>query len=396
MMTQGNLFPLFRLIMMVAPALSQIYLFLRVRKAVLAFRCSRGARSLIVCLVAATMGFLLALNGYVLSGPVPRPDEPAALRAVLFYLPAIWSFGAVFSALFLCLVQAAGTLRRIFVHSFGKAAEQAASCDIDAGRRRFLKAGIAGVAAAPFILSGYGAAYAGKECEVRELSLPFGRTVRVVQLTDIHAGVYMTRKEIARYADRVAALQPDLFVITGDFISNSMAFLPGCIEELERVKARYGAFATLGNHERWYGKWIDLRPVFRRRGIRLLVNSHEVVRTEQGAFAIAGIDDLRTGRPSLTAALRGVDPAMPTLLLSHRPEIFPEAAGRGIPLTLAGHYHGGQIKVCGLSPAQLRTPYPEGLYRIDDCRLYVSCGIGTTFTPVRLNVPPEVTLLNLT
>lgn len=102
----------------------------------------------------------------------------------------------------------------------------------------------------------------------------------------------------------------------------------------------------------------------------------------------------------MEAALRGLDAATPTLLLSHRPEIFPEAARRGIPLTLAGHYHGGQVKLSlpggGLSLAHIRTPYPEGLYRINASRLYVSRGIGTTFTPVRLNAPPEVTLFHLT
>ena len=85
--------------------------------------------------------------------------------------------------------------------------------------------------------------------------------------------------------------------------------------------------------------------------------------------------------------------------MSHRPEIFPAAAARGVALTLSGHYHGGQVKISlpggDLSLAHLRTPYAEGLFRIGDSRLYVSRGIGTTFTPVRLNAPPEVTLLRL-
>ena len=76
--------------------------------------------------------------------------------------------------------------------------------------------------------------------------------------------------------------------ITGDFISNSMVFLPGCVEELDRVPTRYGAFATLGNHERWYGKLGELRAVFRRHRIRLLVNSHEVIQTGEGAFRSRG------------------------------------------------------------------------------------------------------------
>ena len=118
-------------------------------------------------------------------------------------------------------------------------------------RRRVLRVGIGGLAAAPFILSSYGAAYAGKDWEVRELTLPFGCPLRLVQLTDIHAGPYMTRREMHRYADEVIALEPDLFVLTGDYVSNSVDFLPGCLEEMARVRARYGTFATLGNHENW-------------------------------------------------------------------------------------------------------------------------------------------------
>ena len=230
--------------------------------------------------------------------------------------------------------------------------------------------------------------------------MPFGHSLRVVQLTDIHAGIYMTREEIRRYADQVIALQPDLFVLTGDFISNSMLFLPDCLEEMAKVRARYGIFATLGNHERWYGRLSELQKMFRRYRVQLLVNAHQVIQTEQGRFAVAGIDDLRTGHPDLEAALRGLDATVPTLLLSHRPEIFPQAAAAGMPLTLAGHWHGGQIKLSlpgvNMSLAHLRTPYPEGLYRINGSHLYVSRGIGTTFTPVRLNAPPEVTLFHLT
>ena len=140
--------------------------------------------------------------------------------------------------------------------------------------------------------------------------------------------------------------------------------------------------------------------MFRQHGIVLLTNTHMVIRKEQGPFAVAGIDDLLVGQPDLEGALRGLDVAVPTLLLSHRPEIFPQAAAHGIPLTLAGHWHGGQIELSlpggAISIAHLRSPYPEGLYRINASRLYVSRGIGTTFTPVRLNAPPEVTVFHLT
>ena len=109
---------------------------------------------------------------------------------------------------------------------------------------------------------------------------------------------------------------------------------------------------------------------------------------------------MRTGHPNLEAALRGLNSLVPTLLLSHRPEIFPQAARYAVPLTLAGHWHGGQIRIslggATISPAHLMTPYPEGLYRNGASRLYVTRGIGTTFTPIRLNCPGEITVINLT
>ena len=98
--------------------------------------------------------------------------------------------------------------------------------------------------------------------------MPFGRSLRVAQLTDIHAGIYMTREEIRRYATQVITLQPDLFVLTGDFLSNSMSFFPGCAEEMARVRARLGTFATLGNHEHWYGRIGEIRTISTASGSR--------------------------------------------------------------------------------------------------------------------------------
>jgi len=392
-------FATFRLIIPALSVASQIYLFVRVRKAILSSGISHRSKSRAVLLAAVAIGLLFAMNGYILAKPVPWVDPALPARAVLFYLPAVWGFGSILSALLLCLTHLSGGLGRMGLRLYRRLLGQEAS-PVDPDRRRLLQAGVAGLATAPFLLSGYGAAYASKAYDVRELTLPFGRSLRVVQLSDIHAGVYMTQEEIRRYADQVIALRPDLFVLTGDFISNSMVFLPGCVEEMARVRARYGTFAILGNHENWYGRLSGLRTIFRKYEVWLLVNAHRMIETEQGPFAVAGIDDLHTGHPNLEAALHGLNSAIPTLLLSHRPEIFPRAAAYGIPLTLAGHYHGGQIKLClpgvAISPAHLMTSYPDGLYRINASHLYVSRGVGTTFTPVRLNVPPEVTVINLT
>lgn len=389
-----------RFIVVSLAVFAQIYLFLRFRRAVLCSGRSHRVKSVVPVLAGSVIGLLFAMNLWILIRPVAWVDPPAPAQTLLFYLPAVWSFGSILSALLLAVFQVAGGLVRAVagrVRGIGPPLREPLA---DPGRRLFLQAGAGAVAAAPLVLSGYGAAWAGRSHEVCELTLPFGVPLRVVQLTDPHAGVYMTRNDLRRYADAVIALEPDLFVLTGDYVSNSIAFLPGCLEEMARVRARYGTFATLGNHEHWVASPDRLKSMFRQHAVPLLYNAHRVIRTAQGPFAVAGIDDMRIGNDDLDAALKGLDPAVPTILLSHRPEIFPEAAGQGIALTLSGHYHGGQIQLRlpggATSLAHLRTPYPEGLFRIGESRLYVSRGIGTTFTPVRLGARPEITVVNLT
>ncbi len=393
-------FPRLRLTIFTLALLAQLYLLARARRAIRSSSWSDRFKYRAMCLLGTAVGGLFLLNGFLLFVPLPWLDPPLLLRAVLFYPAAIWSFGSLFSALLLLLAQATGALGRLAVRLLPSRLDPPGFSPADPGRRRFLQAGMGGLAATPLLFAGYGAAYASKACDIQELRLPFGRSLRVVQLTDIHAGLYMTRDEIRRYVDQVIALRPDLFVLTGDYVSNSMVFFPGCVEELARVRARHGTFATLGNHEHWYGRLGAIRAAFRQHGILLLNNAHAAIQTEQGPMAVVGIDDLLTGRPDLEGALQGLGPGIPTLLLSHRPEVFPQAAAHEIPLTLAGHWHGGQVKLPlpggAISMAHLRTPYPEGHYRIQASHLYVSRGIGTTFTPVRLNAPPEITLFHLT
>jgi uncharacterized protein len=399
-MSSGLPFGSLRIIIVTIAVLAQIYLFLRIRHAIRSSLHAKRFTSIPVVLVGSGIGLLFAMNWQVMFRPIPWVDPPPVAQTVLFYLPAVWGFGSIFSALFLFLTQILGWLRRFGVWIFRNLAGRATARSANLGRRRFLQAGVGGVAAAPFLLSGYGAAFAGKDPVIEDLHLPFGLPLRVVQLSDIHAGIFMTRDMMRLYADLVILLKPELLVLTGDYISNSTAFFTGFVEEMARVSSPYGTFATLGNHENWYGEVGYYESVFRQHGIRLLQNTHQVIQTEKGRFVIAGIDDLRSGSPDLEAALRGMESGIPALLLSHRPEIFPRAAALGVPLTLSGHYHGGQVKLSlpggDFSLAHLRTPYPEGLYRMGSSRLYVSRGIGTTFTPVRLNAKPEVTLCRLT
>ena len=395
----GSPFFGFRMTVLLVAALAQLYLFICAWRAIRSSAAPERIKTWAVLGAGGLIAVLFAANAAVMFRPIPWVDPPPAARLVLFYIPAVWSLGAILCALLLGTADLARGLVRLLRKIYRALTAPAGAPPVHAGRRRFLKAGAAGLAAAPFLLSGYGAAHAGREYDIEEIHLPFGRRLRVVQLTDLHAGITMTREDLRRYADRADRLRPDLFVLTGDYVTNSLVFLPGCLEEMARVRARYGTFATLGNHEHWVAGVGRLQAIFDRHGIPLLQNEHRVIPTAGGPFAVAGIDDLRSGRPDLEAALRGLAEGLPTILLSHRPEIFPRAAAAGVELTLSGHYHGGQVKLSlpglDLSLAHLRTPYPEGLFRIGHSHLYVSRGIGTTFTPVRLNAPPEITLLEL-
>ena len=266
-------------------------------------------------------------------------------------------------------------------------------------RRRFLQLGKMAAAAGPILAAKPVESTLRAGTAIEEHTLPFGRTLRMVHLSDIHIGPAMSRIQLRGYMEQVGAAQPDLLVLTGDLLNRSMDGLEDGVTELARIQPPYGTFVSLGNHEHWFGQPELVTRAFERQGLRVLTNRREVVETLEGPIVMAGIDDLRSGRVDLAAAVQDRPAACPTILLSHHPEIFPLAAQADVELTLAGHWHGGQIRfpIPGgyLSIAHLNTPYPEGLYRRGSSLLYVSRGLGTSLLPIRINTPPEISVLNL-
>ena len=266
-------------------------------------------------------------------------------------------------------------------------------------RRRFLQLGMMVAAAGPIMTAKpvESTLHAGNAIE--EHTLSFGRTLHLVHLSDIHIGPAMSRIRLRGYMEQVGAMQPDLLVLTGDLLNRSMDGLEDGVAELARIQPPYGTFVSLGNHEHWFGQPEMVTRAFERQGLRVLTNQREVVATREGPIVMAGIDDLGSGRADLAAAVQDRPEACPTILLSHHPEIFPLAARADVELTLAGHWHGGQIRIPipggYLSIAHLNTPYPEGLYRRGNSLLYVSRGLGTSLLPIRINTPPEISVLHL-
>ena len=268
--------------------------------------------------------------------------------------------------------------------------------DADPARRvllaRTLAAGVGGVVAG-LSAAGLRSALAGveiKELDVKLRGLPPELAgFRLVQISDVHVGPLLRRDWVAHIVERIHGLAPDLVAITGDLVDGRVHELRDHVAPLARLEARRGVYFVTGNHEYYSGveEWYSHLP---KLGVRPLRN--ERVEVAPG-LELAGIED-PTGNPDLSAALEGRDPSRALVLLAHQPRQFAEAARRGVPLTLSGHTHGGQIWPFSWLVA-LAQPYLAGLHRRGDSQLYVSRGTGFWGPPMRVFAPAEITLFRL-
>jgi predicted MPP superfamily phosphohydrolase len=267
---------------------------------------------------------------------------------------------------------------------------------IDPQKRLFLSrtlaAGVGGVVAG---LTAVGIRNALGDVQVKELTVKLRGLPRelagfkLVQISDVHVGPLLRKDWVARVVDEIRALAPDAVAITGDLVDGSVDELRDHVAPLKGIEAKHGVFFTTGNHEYYSGveDWYAHLPTL---GVRPLRN--ERVEVAPG-LDIAGIED-PTGRPDLERALQGRDESRALVLLAHQPRQFKEAARRGVPLTLSGHTHGGQIWPFSWIVA-LAQPYLAGLHLLGDSQLYVSRGTGFWGPPMRVFAPAEITLLTL-
>ncbi len=273
----------------------------------------------------------------------------------------------------------------------------------------------------PFLAATYGFAAGRLRYTIERVDVPVANLppeldgLRIAQLSDIHIGDYMPPHEIRRAVDMANSLQPDISFVTGDFVSSEGDPLDACIAELSRLRAPLGVWGCNGNHEIYAGVEDEAERLFRENGMRLLRARSAVVEHNGGRFNLMGVDyqrDHMTSAERTGPMLQEIEPLvrrdMPNILLSHNPNSFRRAAELGIELSLAGHTHGGQVKFeivdHSVSPARLITPFVAGLYRLpiatngnssQKAALYVNRGLGTFGFPVRIGVPPEITLLTL-
>ncbi len=220
--------------------------------------------------------------------------------------------------------------------------------------------------------------------------------LRVVQLSDIHHSPFTSRGQIERAVATANSLKPDIIALTGDYVSKEREYAAPCAELMGRLRARYGVYAVLGNHDHWTDAAL-ITDLFRAEGITVLVNQGMRFERDGAAIWLAGVDDTMVGLEDLPLALAGAGEHELKLLLAHNPIILRRAARAGVDLVLSGHTHGGQVTLRSERSAsgRPRRRLVKGLANRGETQIYVTRGLGTVVLPVRFGCPPEVSLLEL-
>ena len=254
-----------------------------------------------------------------------------------------------------------------------------------------------------------------------ELTVAVAQPLRVALLSDLHAGGrFIDAAKVRAVVDAIDAEKPDLILLLGDYLNNgrSHRFRPAggpsapeaVAAELGRLHAPLGVYAILGNHDWWFdGERITRAlaahgiTVLENRGVEarpmVPLRSAPPAAPDGPSLWLAGISDKMTRHPDIAAALAGVPAGATVLAMTHNPDIFPGIPGR-VALTVAGHTHGGQLRLPGVGapvvPSQYGSRYAAGHVVEDGRHLFVTTGVGTSIYAMRLGVPPEIVVLTLT
>ncbi len=282
-------------------------------------------------------------------------------------------------------------------------------------RRKFLKMGAAGVAVGALTVAGDGTIFEANRPRLVSIEVRLPRLAdswdgfRIAQLSDLHYDDHFSVVPLRNAINIVNGLQPDLIVVTGDFVTSrgrragravavqAAKVIEPCAQLLVQMHARSGTLAALGNHD------VDADAAYiiealQSHDIPVLRNRSVPLEREGKRLWLCGVDDILTGKPRLDLALKDIPADEPVVLLAHEPDWADYVANHPVDLQLSGHSHGGQIRIPFLGAPYLpplARKYPWGLRRIGGLTLYTNAGIGTIEVPTRINCPPEVTLITL-
>lgn len=218
---------------------------------------------------------------------------------------------------------------------------------------------------------------------------------RIAQLSDIHHSPFTSLDFIRNAVETANNLKPDMFVLTGDFVSHETEYIAPMAELMGDLKAEFGTYACLGNHDHWTDADL-VTDLLRGEGVTVLNNEGLELKARGASFWLAGVDDLMAGKTDVRAAMRGSLEEEMKILLAHNPAVLRRAARWNVDLMLSGHTHGGQVKIRDEESRILQSrKMKSGLYRRQNTQVYITRGIGTVVVPFRYQCPPEISLLEL-
>lgn len=234
----------------------------------------------------------------------------------------------------------------------------------------------------------------------------------IALISDLHVGPYKREAFVTRAVERINSLKPDLVLIAGDSVFEE-AKEAQYLAPLKNIRAPLGVYGVLGNHD--YGITPEgelrhrrdqadiVRAQMEEYGVKMLVNDGLTLSKNGAPIALTGTDEWWTGRANIKRALTkaAASARTPTLLLTHNPDIIRAAQRFGIDLVLAGHTHGGQVRLPFIGPVppipdELGREFDQGLFSFGKTQLFITRGIGEMAARARLFAPPEIVQLRVT
>ncbi len=227
--------------------------------------------------------------------------------------------------------------------------------------------------------------------------------LRIAVLADIHAGApFIDQRKLRLIVQRTNELHPDLIVILGDYMTGN-GWVRRTMEPeafgpiLKDLNAPLGVYSVLGNHDWWYNGR-KVRTALEQNGIKVLENEVAQLNARGTSLWLVGLADLWTRAQNVEETINKVPEGVAVIALTHNPDIFPQVPQR-VPLLLAGHTHGGQVRLPWIGSvvhsSRVGERYEVGHVFENSHHLFVTTGIGTSILPVRFGVPPEIVLLTV-
>lgn len=221
--------------------------------------------------------------------------------------------------------------------------------------------------------------------------------LKAAVVSDIHIGPYKNIRWVEQVVERVNEEEPEIIFLLGDYVLEAHNL--NHLDVLKDLQAKYGVYAIIGNHDYKDGDVEEIIFLFESLNITVLQNESMVISLEDNSFVLAGVDDLFF-EGDINKTFEGIDGDQEVILLSHNPDAILETDSSKTDLILAGHTHGGQIRLPFIGPIpelpdELGRDYDKGLFQKNDQWLYITGGVGESGPRARLFMPPGFSILNI-